>query len=47
MCSSDLVEQIRWLGEEGATRYDMGPWMEYKPHWTEQTVTLERRLLVP
>lgn len=33
-------EQIRWLEELGARRYDMGPAngprMEYKHHWTEQ-----------
>lgn len=32
-------EQITWLCEEGAHRYDMGPltgpFMEYKAHWTE------------
>ncbi|HEB53410.1 MAG TPA: GNAT family N-acetyltransferase [bacterium] len=34
-------EQIRWLAEEGAERYDMGPQMPYKRHWTEieQTTT--------
>lgn len=28
-------EQVRWLCEEGARRYDMGPDMAYKDHWTE------------
>ena len=34
------LEQIRWLCDEGAVRYDMGPsrgsTMSYKRHWTEQ-----------
>lgn len=38
-------EQIRWLEELGARRYDMGPVsgprMEYKHHWTEQTQDFE------
>jgi CelD/BcsL family acetyltransferase involved in cellulose biosynthesis len=37
------LEQIRWLCEENIVRYDMGPLMEYKEHWTEnryQTGTL-------
>ncbi len=29
------LELIRWLCEEGITRYDMGPLMDYKKHWTE------------
>ena len=33
------VEQVRWLCEEGAVRYDMGTAsgeaMAYKRHWTE------------
>lgn len=33
------LEQIAWLCEEGASRYDMGPLdgprMDYKAHWTE------------
>jgi CelD/BcsL family acetyltransferase involved in cellulose biosynthesis len=29
------VEQVRWLGEEGVGRYDMGPVMDYKRLWTE------------
>ena len=35
-------EQVRWLAEEGAERYDMGPQMPYKRHWTEieQTTTM-------
>jgi CelD/BcsL family acetyltransferase involved in cellulose biosynthesis len=41
------IEQVRWLGEERATRYDMGPLMDYKPHWTEQQITIERRILEP
>lgn len=41
------IEQIRWLAEEHATRYDMGPLMDYKPHWTEQTIDMHRGILVP
>ena len=46
------AEQIKWLCEEGANRYDLGPLqgpaMEYKQHWTEQryrisSVVLRRR----
>ncbi len=43
------MEKIRWLCEEGAQRYDMGPIsgprMAYKEHWTERVVTLEAWLL--
>lgn len=39
------LEQIGWLCEEGATRYDMGPLlgpgMEYKRHWTEERFHIE------
>lgn len=38
-------EQIRWLCEEGARRYDMGPLngcrMAYKRHWTEIELPIE------
>lgn len=38
-------EQIRWLCEEKATRYDMGPLlgykMGYKAHWTERKFHIE------
>jgi hypothetical protein len=42
------LQQIQWLCEEGATRYDMGPLMDYKHHWTEnkpkiETVTLAKK----
>ena len=40
-------EQLRWLGEEGAHRYDMGPMMEYKAHWTEERVRMESWWLAP
>jgi CelD/BcsL family acetyltransferase involved in cellulose biosynthesis len=40
-------EQIRWLCEEGVAHYDMGPQMDYKPHWTEQEIGIEVRLLRP
>ncbi|MCR9246276.1 MAG: GNAT family N-acetyltransferase [bacterium] len=29
------LEKLRWLTEEGIERYDMGPDMPYKRHWTE------------
>ena len=38
-------EQLHWLCEEGALRYDMGPWMEYKTHWTEVEQVVETRVL--
>ncbi len=38
-------EQVAWLCEEGAHRYDMGPltgpFMEYKEHWTEIRLRIE------
>lgn len=39
------VEQVRWLGEEGAQRYDMGPKMDYKRHWTEIETRMDAWLL--
>lgn len=43
------MEQIAWLCEEGARRYDMGPItgekMEYKRHWTEKRMELEAWVL--
>lgn len=43
------AEQVRWLCEEGAARYDMGPLtgpgMEYKAHWTEQRFPIETWIL--
>ncbi|MBX3463601.1 MAG: GNAT family N-acetyltransferase [Planctomycetes bacterium] len=41
------LEQIRWLGEEGAERYDMGPRMDYKRHWTETERRIDALLLRP
>jgi CelD/BcsL family acetyltransferase involved in cellulose biosynthesis len=41
------LEQVRWLCEEGVARYDMGPPMEYKRHWTELAIPSATRLLVP
>ena len=35
------LEQIRWLCEENMTRYDMGPVMDYKHHWTEEQRVVE------
>ena len=39
------LEQVRWLCEEGATRYDMGPFKGYKRHWTENRTIIEIRVL--
>ena len=45
------VEQIRWLCEEGAVRYDMGTAsgepMAYKLHWTEAHPTSRTWFLQP
>ncbi len=41
------LEQLRWLCEEGARRYDMGPAMDYKRHWAERQVRLETLLALP
>lgn len=45
------VEQVKWLCEEGAYRYDMGPItgpkMGYKKHWTEVWIGIEAWMLVP
>ncbi len=44
-------EQIRWLCDEGAQRYDMGPLygpsMEYKHHWTELCFPIEAWVMQP
>lgn len=40
-------EQIRWLEEEGIVRYDMGPVMDYKHHWTEIQIGMEVLLMRP
>jgi hypothetical protein len=43
------LEQIAWLCEEGASRYDMGPLlgyrMGYKEHWTEKRYRIESWVL--
>lgn len=43
------LEQIAWLCEEGAARYDMGPLdgprMEYKRHWTEERLEIQTWIL--
>lgn len=45
------VEQVRWLCEEGATRYDMGmasgEAMAYKMHWTEDHPVSQTWFLQP
>ena len=43
------VEKVRWLCEEGARRYDMGPLsgprMQYKAHWTEKEISTQNWVL--
>lgn len=41
------LEQIGWLCEESIKRYDMGPMMGYKHHWTERKFNIETWLLIP
>jgi hypothetical protein len=45
------VEQVRWLCEEGATRYDLGPSlgdaMAYKSHWSELSFDIATHLIEP
>ena len=38
------IAKIGWLCEEGVQRYDMGPIMDYKVHWTEQQVRVHALL---
>ena len=44
------IEQLRWLCEDGATRYDMGPFsgprMAYKAPWAELRMPLQTLVLV-
>lgn len=44
-------EQVAWLSEQGAARYDMGPLlgplMAYKRHWTEIHLPIEAWLVRP
>jgi len=39
------LEQIKWLCEEGVDRYDMGPMMDYKVHWTEINTSIMTLML--
>jgi CelD/BcsL family acetyltransferase involved in cellulose biosynthesis len=39
------IAKIRWLCEQGIERYDMGPVMDYKHHWTEQQTSMATLLL--
>ena len=41
------LEQVRWLCDEGVARYDMGPVMEYKHHWTESQQRIDAIALRP
>lgn len=41
------MEQLRWLCDEGVARYDMGPAMDYKHHWTETQVRFDAIALRP
>ena len=44
------MEQVAWLCEQGAVRYDMGPLtgprMGYKAHWTEACLPIQTWLMV-
>ena len=44
------LEQVAWLCEQGASRYDMGPLtgprMGYKAHWTEKRLPIQTWLMV-
>src|SRR5690606_37041066 len=41
------LEQLRWLCEEQVARYDMGPLMDYKRHWTESQARIDAIALRP
>lgn len=41
------LEQLHWLCEEGVARYDMGPAMAYKHHWTETQLRFDAIALRP
>ena len=41
------LEQLAWLAEEGARRYDLGPMMAYKARWAELRTPLQTRVLLP
>lgn len=41
------LEQIAWLAEEGARRYDLGPLMDYKLRWSEAQIPMQTRVLTP
>jgi len=41
------LEKIKWLCEEGMTRYDMGQAMGYKVRWAELELKSENLLLRP
>ena len=39
------VELIKWLCEQNIRRYDMGPMMDYKNHWTENNYPITAAIL--
>lgn len=41
------MENVRWLCEEGITRYDLGQTMDYKVRWAELELQTENLLLRP
>jgi hypothetical protein len=41
------LEKIRWLCEDNIARYEMGPTMAYKSHWTEEVVSIHACLVEP
>ncbi len=41
------LEKVRWMCEEGMTRYDLGQAKDYKVHWAELELRTENILLRP
>ncbi len=41
------LEKVRWMCEEGMTRYDLGQAIDYKVHWAELELRTENILLRP
>jgi len=39
------AELIKWLCEQNIRRYDMGPMMDYKKHWTENNYPITAAIL--
>jgi hypothetical protein len=41
------LQQVQWLCEEDARRYDLGPLMGYKHHWAEKHSRIEAWAMIP